>query len=50
MWIDNAGFLYMPAAQLDKTSANFAGGPGSDSLSRKDLEDADQPEAIAARP
>ncbi len=27
MWIDNAGFLYMPAAQLDKTSANFAGGP-----------------------
>ncbi len=27
MWIDRAGFLYMPAAQLDKTSANFAGGP-----------------------
>jgi sugar lactone lactonase YvrE len=27
MWIDTAGFLYMPAAQLDKTSANFAGGP-----------------------
>jgi sugar lactone lactonase YvrE len=27
MWIDNQGFLYMPAAQLDKTSANFAGGP-----------------------
>jgi sugar lactone lactonase YvrE len=27
MWIDSAGFLYMPAAQLDKTSANFAGGP-----------------------
>jgi sugar lactone lactonase YvrE len=27
MWVDNAGFLYMPAAQLDKTSANFAGGP-----------------------
>jgi sugar lactone lactonase YvrE len=27
MWIDNQGFIYMPAAQLDKTSANFAGGP-----------------------
>ena len=27
MWIDSDGFLYMPAAQLDKTSANFAGGP-----------------------
>ena len=27
MWIDRDGFLYMPAAQLDKTSANFAGGP-----------------------
>ncbi len=27
MWVDNQGFLYMPAAQLDKTSANFAGGP-----------------------
>ena len=27
MWIDSEGFLYMPAAQLDKTSANFAGGP-----------------------
>jgi sugar lactone lactonase YvrE len=27
MWIDTAGFLYMPAAQLDKTSANFAGKP-----------------------
>lgn len=27
MWIDSQGFLYMPAAQLDKTSANFAGGP-----------------------
>ena len=24
---DTDGFLYMPAAQLDKTSANFAGGP-----------------------
>jgi sugar lactone lactonase YvrE len=27
MWIDHERFLYMPAAQLDKTSANFAGGP-----------------------
>jgi len=27
MWIDKDGFLYMPAAQLDKTSANLAGAP-----------------------
>ena len=27
MWVDNAGFLYMPAAQLDKTGANLGGKP-----------------------
>jgi sugar lactone lactonase YvrE len=27
MWIDGSGFLFMPAAQLDKTSANLAGAP-----------------------
>jgi sugar lactone lactonase YvrE len=27
MWIDKDGFLFMPAAQLDKTSANLAGAP-----------------------
>jgi len=27
MWIDKDGFLFMPAAQLDKTSANLNGAP-----------------------